>query len=183
MKIHPTSIAGVYCVNHKVLTDTRGAFYRLFCSREFNEIIGGLSITQTNVSMTSIKGTFRGFHLQLPPAHEYRLVSCLKGEILDYAIDLRRGSATFLGHVVYKLGEGLDCSLLIPPGIAHGFQSLQPDVLMLYHHTGFYAPSHEVGFRYDDPRFGISFPLPISVISERDQSHQLLSKSFDGIEL
>ena len=178
-----TSLSGVWLAERKVLKDSRGAFSRLFCADEFREIKLDKPIVQINHSITRIKGTVRGLHFQYPPHAETKIVTCFKGEILDVAVDLRRGSKTFLSWYSEKLSAENQKSMILPEGFAHGFQALTDHCEVIYLHTGFYVPEAEGGFNVEDKRIGIHWPLPISGLSERDKSHAFIADGYAGIIL
>jgi dTDP-4-dehydrorhamnose 3,5-epimerase len=142
-----------------------------------------MEIQQANISLTRASGTLRGLHYQNPPATESRIVRCLAGAIFDVAVDLRRGSPTFLQwHGEILTGRDWN-ALYIPQGFAHGFQTLEPDSTVLYFHSGFYSPNLEGGFRFDDPRIGVKWPLDPSEVSARDRNHPLLTSDFSGLDV
>ncbi len=118
-----------------------------------------------------------------PPFAEAKWVRCLRGRVFDVAVDLRRGSPTFLSHCAVELSPEAVNALFIPEGCAHGFQVLEPDSELLYLHTAPYTPDHEGGLRWDDPALDIAWPLAVTDISERDRSHPLLDADFRGIAL
>jgi dTDP-4-dehydrorhamnose 3,5-epimerase len=178
-----TSITGVFRVRHVPSYDSRGSFCRLFCSREFAAVSNGFVSNQVNLSKTARKGTFRGFHYQCAPAHEYKLISCIQGKVHDIALDIRKGSPTFLEVFSCELNPESPYSLLLPPGVAHGFQTLEDNSSLIYNHSGFYTPEHQAGIRFDDPRLTVMLPLPVTEISERDATHPLLNDKFQGIEI
>lgn len=181
MKIQPTAIDGVAVVETTPFIDRRGLFARLFCERELSAMLGERRIVQANYSRTEAKGAIRGLHYQLPPHAEMKLVRCLRGRVWDVALDLREGSATFLGWHAEELTPGNALMLVIPEGCAHGFQVLEPGSELLYLHTAPHAPTAEGGVRADDPRLKINWPLPITDLSPRDQSLPWLSADFAGI--
>lgn len=183
MKFSSTSIAGVAVVETKPFTDQRGAFARLFCADELEPLLGPRKILQINYSRTSAAGAVRGMHLQKAPQAEMKFVRCLRGRIWDVAVDLRAGSPSFLHWHAEELDAGSMRMLAIPEGCAHGFQALEPDTELLYLHTAFYTPAVEAGIRFDDPRIGIRWPLPVTDLSTRDQQHPLLADNFAGIAL
>ncbi|MCB2187250.1 MAG: dTDP-4-dehydrorhamnose 3,5-epimerase family protein [Deltaproteobacteria bacterium] len=182
MRLRPTPLAGVTLVELALQVDARGQFTRLFCAREMAELAGG-EIAQINRSLTRRPGTVRGLHYQGPPALEAKTIFCLAGAVWDVAVDLRRGSPTFLQWHAVVLTRANQRALHLPPGVAHGFQTLEPDSELLYLHSQFYAPEHEGGVRPDDPRLGITWPREIAGLSERDQSFPLLSDDFPGVEV
>lgn len=183
MKIHPTALAGVVVVDSEPYADQRGTFARLFCERELTQILGDRRIVQINHSCTHAVGAIRGLHYQHPPHAEMKLVRCLKGRVWDVAVDLRRGSPTFLQWHAEKLTPDNQRLFVIPEGCAHGFQALEPDSELLYLHTAFYAPQAEGAVRFDDPRLGISWPLPVADLSPRDRVHPPLDGTYTGISL
>jgi len=126
-------------------------------------------------------GAVRGMHYQNAPHAEMKIVRCLRGRVFDVAIDLRRGSPTFLRWTSCELAPASRRALLVPEGCAHGFQVLEPDSELLYLHTACYERSAEGGVRFDDPRVGIAWPLAPVDLSERDRSHPLLAPDFTGI--
>jgi dTDP-4-dehydrorhamnose 3,5-epimerase len=184
MKIVETSIKGAYYWDPVKREDARGYFYRGFCRETLIDagiMIG--EIVQINHSFSVKKGTFRGFHYQLPPFAEEKIVSCLQGDVLDFVLDLRKGSDTFLKHDTVSLSEINNRSVLIPKGCAHGLITLTENCKLLYLHTAVYKPEFERGISISDPRISVKLPAPIEEISERDQHHALLNQKFEGIEL
>lgn len=178
-----TDLSGVWVLERKALEDTRGAFSRLFCADELRKIKVEKPIVQVNHSVTKTKGTVRGLHFQYPPHAEMKIVSCLKGEIFDVAVDLRRGSKTFLCWHGERLSAKNRRSLVIPEGVAHGYQTLTDDCELIYFHTGFYVPEAEGGLNVQDKRIGIDWPLPIAGLSERDQGHAFVQDGYGGVLL
>lgn len=184
MKINETSIKGAYWFAPDVIEDSRGFFYRAFCRNEFKkEEINLDEIVQINHSFNKHKGTFRGFHFQHPPFSEEKIVKCIKGEISDIIIDLRKGSDTFLKSEFVVLSEENKRSLLIPKGCAHGFITLKGDCELVYLHTQYYNPEYEGGLSVSDPLLKIKLPMEIVEISDRDRDRKFLPTDFTGIEL
>ena len=183
MKFIPLKLSGAYLIELKPFTDERGLFARTFCQREFEAIGHTKPFVQINHSETLQRGTVRGLHYQVPPFGEVKLIRCIRGTIVDIALDLRRGSPTFLQYEVVELSEENRRMVYIPEGFAHGFQSLSDDVIMLYHHTNYYTPEYERGLRYDDPRLEIEWPLSPINLSERDRNHPLIDSNFRGLTL
>lgn len=168
LTLHSTAIAGVQEVTSAVREDARGHFVRLFCRDTLAGMDAPFTVAQANLSVTHRRGTTRGFHLQLAPAAEAKLVRCVRGRIFDVAVDLRAGSPTFgMTHCVV-LDEHIDRALLIPEGVAHGFQSLLDNAHVLYLHSSSYAPECDSGVRHDDPAINVAWPLPVATLSERD---------------
>ena len=181
MEFVPTQIAGAFAVRHDVRADARGRFKRQYCEGEFAE--AGLNIrwVQVNHSVTQGAGSVRGMHFQRPPAAEAKLVSCPVGRAFDVAVDLRRGSDTFLKWTAVEIDESM--SFYIPEGCAHGFQALSDEVQFIYMHSNFYLPEAEGGVRFDDPALGIEWPQAVGTVSERDRSFALIDASFEGLVL
>lgn len=183
LTLHQTNIDGINYVCSNRQSDNRGSFSRWFCQKELSALLPNQSIVQINHSVSAKAGTVRGFHFQYPPYAEYKLVRCIAGAIIDIGVDLRAGSDTFLQHVMVELSEDNDTMLIVPPGCAHGFQTLTDDVELLYLHTAFYSPEAEGGLRYDDPTLKINWPLPITCLSERDKSFTPLEPDYTGLTL
>jgi dTDP-4-dehydrorhamnose 3,5-epimerase len=184
MKITKLEISGACYWEPDVRQDSRGYFYRNYDQHILQqEDLPVGDIVQINQSFSKVKGTFRGFHYQLPPFAEEKIVTCLQGEVLDFVVDLRKGSTTFLQYQAVVLSEENRRSVLIPKGCAHGFITMQEDTRLLYFHTALYKPEYERGILYNDPRLNFSLPAAITELSERDRKHPLLDKQFVGIEL
>lgn len=181
MNLLTSALAGVSVVETVPISDHRGAFSRWYCDQELATIIGGRRIVQINHSLTCTVGAVRGLHFQFPPHAEMKLVRCLKGRIWDVALDLRADSPTFLQWHGEELTPSNARMLVIPEGCAHGFQVLEANSELLYLHTAFYRREAEGGVRYDDPRLGIVWPLPVLDLSERDRSHPPIAHDFVGI--
>ena len=173
-----TKLQGAYIIDLDRKEDERGFFARAFCQQEFE--VHGLKpiITQANVAFNHQKGTLRGMHFQYPPAAETKLVRCTRGAILDIIVDLRPESATYLQHIAVELNEDNHRALYVPECFAHGYQVLQEHTETSYQVGEFYMPNAEGGLRYNDPRLGLPWPLPVTVMSEKDQQFGLL----DAIE-
>ena len=172
--IHLTSLEGAAIVERKPITDSRGLFERIFCSEELGELFGSRTIAQINRSRTMFRGCVRGMHFQRPPYAECKLVTCLRGEVFDVAVDLRKNSPTYLRWHAAILSESNHLAFLIPEGFAHGFQTLAESCELLYLHSAPYVPESEDGIRPDDPALSISWPEEITEISLRDASHPLI---------
>ncbi len=176
-----TSLKGLYHITPKPITDNRGYFERLYCENDFAEIGLTKKIVNINHSYTKNKGIIRGLHFQFPPLTETKIVICLKGAIFDVAVDIRKGSATFLKYHSQVLTAEKRNMLLIKEGFAHGFQTLRDDSELLYLHTNFYSRELEGGLFYGDPMLGISWELEPADLSERDKKHPLIDENFKGI--
>lgn len=177
MKFESTSIAGVWTVATLPCGDARGRLTRLFCADAFAAVTGRrLHFVQANHTVTALRGTVRGLHLQHAPHAETKLIRCMRGRVWDVAVDLRRDSPTWGCWHAVELGDDNERQILIPEGCAHGFQALTDDAQLLYHHTAAHAPANEAGVRYDDTRLAIAWPLPVALVSERDRAHPRLDE-------
>ena len=183
MKIEQTKITDVSVILAEPFKDERGFFNRIFCQKELEVIRPDIVIAQINHSMTKQKGTIRGMHFQNPPHAEMKIVRCIKGSIFDVAVDLRKDSPTFLQWHGEELSAENMKAFVIPEGCAHGFQSLEDDVEMIYLHTQFYSKQSEGAIRYDEPKINIQWPLDHTVISEKDMSYPFLPNSYEGLTL
>ncbi len=177
----PAPLKGAWELRTQPRGDERGRLTRLFCARELAPIRQGLQFVQTNLSRTALKGTVRGMHFQREPAQEAKLIRCLRGAVFDVMVDLRPGSPTFAQWHAVTLSDDNDTEVFIPEGFAHGFQALTDDVELLYQHTAYYSPEHEGGLRHDDPQLAIGWPMPATLVSERDQRHPLLTEEFPEV--
>jgi dTDP-4-dehydrorhamnose 3,5-epimerase len=176
-----TPIKDLMVIERMPVNDHRGFLARIFCVEQLKEFGWQKPIAQINLTLTKKRGTVRGMHFQNTPHAEMKLVSCLRGEVWDVAIDLRAKSPTFLMWYAEKLSADNCQALLIPEGFAHGFQALSDDCELLYVHSSLYVQNAEAGIQPTDPRIGISWPLNISEVSVRDLSHPLLNDQFLGI--
>ena len=176
-----TPIAGLQVLQSKPIGDDRGYLERLFCMDELQALLPGKRIEQINHTLTSGRGTVRGLHFQHPPHAETKFVHCLRGEVFDVAVDLRRGSPTFLRWHAEVLSAANHRTFVIPEGFAHGFQALADDCEMLYFHTAAYRQTAEGGLHAKDPRLAIRWPLPVAGLSPRDAAHAFLDAHFDGV--
>ncbi len=176
-----TPVRGLYLIQRKPVSDTRGYLERLFCAEELQELTGGKGIVQINHTLTAKPGVIRGMHFQYPPYAEIKFVSCLRGEVFDVGVDLRKGSPTFLHWHSELLSADNHKTLLIPEGCAHGFQTLTENCEMLYFHTAAYQPDAESGLNPQDPKLAIRWPLASSELSVRDAAHRFLDDSFSGL--
>lgn len=179
----PTAIPGVTQIKRFLFTDTRGSFTRLSDLENLRRLGWQGEVMQINHSVTKKAGTVRGMHYQNPPYTEYKLVNCIKGSVYDVVVDLREGSSTFLRSVAVKLSPDNSTALLIPPGCAHGFQSLEDDSELLYAHSMPFIASSDGGMNPLDPAFGIQWPLPIANMSEKDKNRPMITSKFKGIPI
>lgn len=178
-----TAIVGLTVLTRSRFGDERGYLSRLFCGEDLPALGWPGAVMQINETVTRLAGTVRGMHFQQAPFAECKLVTCVQGHILDIAVDLRRGSPTFLKHVAVELSEDNARSLLIPPGFAHGFQALSDNVRMIYAHSAPFRPDAEGGLHPEDPALEINWPLPVQNLSARDEKHPLIAKDFEGLSL
>lgn len=176
-------LAGLKRVERQRLGDQRGFLARLFCAEELTAAGWVKPIAQINHTYTARKGTVRGMHFQRPPQAEMKLVSCIRGEVWDVAVDLRAGSPTFLHWHAEQLSADNGNALLIPEGFAHGFQALTDDVELLYCHSMPYAAAAEGGVNPQDERLDIRWPLAITELSTRDAAHARIGDEFEGVRL
>jgi len=178
-----TPLSGLVSVQRKAIEDGRGFLSRFYCAEEYREAGLNKAVVQINQTLTRKKGAVRGLHFQYPPHAETKLVSCLRGEVLDVAVDLRHGSPTFLQWHGEVLSATNRKSLLIPEGFAHGFQTLTGNCELFYLHTEFYRPETEGALNVSDPLLGIAWSLPIVDLSARDRNHAFIDKNFQGVVL
>jgi len=183
MKIIPTPIPDLVIAASSAIEDERGSFARLFCERELLPMIGSRRIVQINYSCTKAVGAVRGMHFQRAPHAEMKLVRCLKGRVWDVAVDLRPKSPSFKHWYAQELSSNNAFMMVIPEGFAHGFQVLEEGSELLYLHTAFYNPESEEGVRHDDAELRISWPLPVTEISQRDSKLSNIDSRFTGVNL
>jgi dTDP-4-dehydrorhamnose 3,5-epimerase len=169
MKFEATGLDGAWLIHLDPMRDQRGFFARTFCVNEFAAHGLETEFPQHSMSCSYGKGTLRGMHFQRAPHGEVKLVRCLSGAIWDVIIDLRPQSPTFRQWLGFELSAENQDQLYIPKGFAHGFQTLSDNAQVNYLISEFYAPDAASGVRYDDPAFAIAWPLPVSVISEKDR--------------
>ena len=175
MKFIETRLKGAFIIEPERLEDERGFFARTFCQKEFEAHGLNSKIVQCNISYNKRKGTLRGMHYQAAPMAEAKLVSCTRGAIYDVIIDLRPKSPTYCQWIADELNTENRKMIYILEGFAHGFQTLEDDTEVFYHMSEFYSPEHARGVRWDDPVFGIEWPLNTKIISEKDKNYPLMS--------
>jgi dTDP-4-dehydrorhamnose 3,5-epimerase len=166
-----TELKGAYIIELEPLEDDRGFFARSFCQREFEKQSLNFCVVQCNVSYNKKKGTLRGMHYQVPPHEEAKLVSCIRGTIYDVIIDLRPDSSTYCQWFALELSSENYKMLYVPEGFTHGFQTLEDNTVVFYQMSEIYHPECARGARWDDPAFGIRWPLPNRVMSKKDLSY------------
>lgn len=180
MNVINTAIDGVVIIEPKVFLDTRGYFFESFSQREFDEKVRKISFVQDNESMSSY-GVMRGLHFQCPPFTQSKLVRCVKGAVLDVAVDIRKGSPTYGKHVAVELTEDNHRQLFVPRGFAHGFAVLSNIAVFQYKCDNFYAPQADGGISILDESLDIDWRIPKvdALLSDKDTKHPLLS-DFDS---
>jgi len=167
----PTNIQGVFLLDPERIEDERGFFARTWCRTEFENQGIDPRLVQSSISFNKHKGTLRGMHYQRPPHEETKVIRCTRGAVYDVALDLRSGSPTFRQWVGSTLTAENRQLMVIPPGCAHGFLTLEDDSEVVYQMSEYYAPTHAAGVRWNDPAFGIRWPGEVTVIVDRDRSY------------
>jgi dTDP-4-dehydrorhamnose 3,5-epimerase len=171
VKFVNTAIPGAVVIEPDRRADERGFFARTWCARELSEHGLNGALAQCSISFNARAGTLRGMHYQTPPHEEVKLVRCTMGAIYDVIVDLRPDSPAYLKHVAVELTQANRTALYVPEGCAHGFQTLTDDTEVFYQISAYFSSDHSVGHRWNDPAFGIEWPLEVSVISERDSGY------------
>jgi dTDP-4-dehydrorhamnose 3,5-epimerase len=182
MILTETKLKGAYVVDLERREDSRGFFARAFCQKEFAALGLNPVIAQANIGSNRRAGTMRGMHFQYPPAAETKLVRCTRGAVHDIIVDLRPESPTYLQHVVIELTADNGRAIYIPGRFAHGYQALEDNSETTYQVGEFYTPGCEGGLLYDDPRLQLEWPLPVTVISDKDRQWRPLSEVEDDIK-
>ena len=175
MEVIKTTIEGLVIIEPKVFKDARGYFFESFSQREFEEKVRKINFVQDNESMSSY-GVMRGLHFQRPPYTQSKLVRCVKGRVLDVAVDIRKGSPTYGQHVAVELSEDNHRQLFLPRGMAHGFVVKSDEAIFQYKCDNFYAPQHEGAIAWDDTDLNIDWRVPADkiILSEKDTKHPRL---------
>jgi len=171
LKFIPTPLADAWVIELDRLEDERGFFARSFCRDEF--VARGLNpdVVQCNVSFNARRGTLRGMHFQCPPHEEAKLVRCTRGAVYDAIIDIRLKSSSYMKWAAFDLSADNSRMLYVPEGFAHGFQTLADGSELFYQMAQRYVPDAARGIRWDDPAFGIRWPLPDPIVSARDAAY------------
>lgn len=177
-----TQLKDAFIIDLEQRQDHRGFFARTFCAREFSDFGLKPTVAQCNLSFNYKKGTLRGMHYQTAPATETKLVRCTQGAIYDVIIDMRPDSPTYLLHIGVELTAANRRALYVPEMFAHGYQTLTDSAEVVYQVGEFYTPGYERGLRYNDPAFGIEWPLAVTEISEKDAAWPLFRSAFVGVE-
>lgn len=180
MEVIKTAIDGVYILEPRIFRDDRGYFFESFSQREFEEKIGKINFVQDNESKSSY-GVMRGLHFQRPPYAQSKLVRCVKGAVLDVAVDIRKGSPTYGQHVAVELTADNHRQFFIPRGFAHGFAVLSDEAIFQYKCDNFYTPQADGGISILDASLNIDWQIPTekAILSEKDTKHPLL-QDFDS---
>ena len=171
-----SALQGAFIIDIEPRDDARGFFSRTFCQHEFAAHGLKTDIAQCNMSFNHRKGTWRGLHYQLPPATEAKLIRCVSGAIQSVIVDLRPTSPTYLSHIQVTLSAENRRAVYVPEMFGNGYQALTDGAVAIYQVSEFYTPERERGLRHDDPALGISLPLPVSLISEKDAAWPLLER-------
>ena len=171
MKCLDQEIAGVKIIEHESFIDNRGAFTRMYCSKEFEEFGIENNISQINLSFNKYEHTLRGFHYQEEPHGEDKTMKCLAGAIFDIVVDIRKDSKTYLKWISFEFTENDNLSLHVPKGCANAFLTLKTNTLVNYYSSYEYSPSNEKSIRYNDPLFNFKWKSKPKVISEKDLNH------------
>ena len=179
MQVIKTAIDGLFIIEPRIFKDARGYFFESFSQREFEEKVGPINFVQDNESMSQY-GVMRGLHFQRPPFTQSKLVRCVKGAVLDVAVDIRKGSPTYGQHVAVELSEENHLQFFVPRGFAHGFSVLTETAVFQYKCDNFYAPQADDGISILDDSLGIDWRIPTAkaILSEKDTKHPLL-KDFE----
>ena len=179
MKITKTKLEGVVIIEPDVFGDNRGFFMESWNKKKMAEAGLDYDFVQDNHSKSTVKGTLRGIHFQKGDKAQAKLVRCVKGAVLDVAVDLRRNSPTFKQWVGVELSEENKKQLLIPRGFGHGFVTLTNDVEFLYKADNYYAPEADAGIRWDDPEIGVEWGVENPILSEKDRKNPFLKECND----
>lgn len=181
MLLHQTNLKDARLIELEPRGDERGFFARTMCRVEFERhgLLGGF--VQQNTSFSAQRGTLRGLHYQRQPHAEAKLIRCLKGAIVDVIVDIRKDSETYLQHQLFELTDANRHQLYVPPGFAHSFQTLTDDVEVSYLVSSAYYPEAENGLRYNDECLAINWPIPPTVVSEKDANWPLISEQSEAL--
>lgn len=183
MIFNPLSLKGAYTIDVQPFLDNRGFFTRTFCRNEFaaNDLVQ--NFVQANHSGTRGRGVIRGMHFQYPPFAEIKLIKCIQGAIFDVIVDVRKNSLTYLQWYGTELSAENKRMMYVPEGFAHGFQTLTEDSEITYMVSNLYSKENEGGVKFDEPGVGIKWPLPVSLVSDKDMSIPFIDDSFKPVEV
>jgi len=177
MRITESKFKGVFIIELDIFNDSRGYFSETFNAKRYKDLGINLDFIQDNISVSK-KGTLRGLHYQVPPKAQGKLYHVIKGSVLDVAVDLRFGSATFGQHLITELSEKNNTQIFIPVGFAHGFAVLSDEAIFQYKCSEFYSKEHERAIRFDDPDLNINWGIKNPIVSNKDRN----GKFFKDIE-
>lgn len=177
MNLNRTAIDGVFEIEPRVFGDNRGWFYETYSKKVFEELGITADFVQDNRSFSAQKGTLRGLHCQTDPKSQAKLVTCIRGSILDVAVDIRKGSPTYMKWVAVELNEENKKMLFIPKGCLHGFVTLTENVEISYKVDDFYSPENDRSICWCDPEIGVEWGVESPVLSEKDKNAPLLKDS------
>lgn len=181
MKFTPLALPGVWLVEPEIHVDERGVFRRHYCAREYIEHGLETTVAQGNLSENPQQFTLRGFHYQQTPHGEAKTLSCITGAIYDIVVDVRRNSPNFMRWIHIELSAAGRQSLFVPRGFANAWLTLQPDTVVHYYVSEYFAPEADRGFRYNDPAFGFEWPAAPAVISDKDRSFADFDPATSGV--
>ena len=174
MFLTQTALPGAMLIDLELKPDSRGFFARTFCREELSQAGLDPMVEQCGVAYNHLAGTVRGMHFRLPPAAEAKLVRCTRGAILDIIVDMRPDSSTYVQHVAVELTADNRRALYVPPMFAHGYQTLADATEVSYQFSERYTPELERGLRFDDPALALPWPMPVTIVSDKDQEWPLM---------
>lgn len=178
-----TPLEGVWKLHHRVVADERGGFMRWFCESDFERLGLVSRFPQINHSYCARRGILRGLHYQIAPAAETKVLTCVRGEIFDVIVDMRRGSPSFLQWFGITLRHAEAVSVYVPSGFAHGYQALTSDCAVMYASSAVYNPGCERLLAWNEPRVGIKWPVDQPTLSEKDRGIEWLAADFQGVSV
>jgi len=178
-----TTLSGAYVITPTPIGDERGKFARVFCKNEFSKINHNKEFVQFNHSVNKIKGTVRGMHFQKHPFSEIKLIRCIKGSVYDVIVDLRPESDTYLKWFGETISAENMKMMYVPEGFAHGFQTLEEQSELLYHHTNYYTPCSEGGINYADKTINIKWLLPVTLVSDKDKTLPFINPTTNELQI
>ena len=174
IKVTETKIDGVYIIEPKAFGDNRGWFMESYSKRDLEDAGISADFVQDNMSYSAKKGIIRGLHFQKPPMAQAKLLSCIRGKIMDVVVDLRKNSPTYKQWLSVELSDENKRQIFVPKGLAHGFVTLTDDVVIMYKVDAFYSPECDAGIHFDDPEIGVEWGVDAPVLSQKDENLPLL---------
>jgi len=181
MKVTTYEIEGPLLIQPRIFSDTRGYFLESFNEMRYKEVLGNVDFVQDNIS-NSLQNVVRGLHFQAPPFAQGKLVSVIKGSVLDVILDIRRSSRTYGQHLCVELTDKDHAQLWIPPGFAHGFMAIEENSVFSYKCTALYEPSAEGTLRWNDPDLAVNWNTTSPIVSEKDQQGELFKNFVSPFE-